>query len=102
MYVARHIRPKLPRASSTAWAKMKEAPNNPTVAMNVDWKTYPKRFTWATKHNFALEYAPNPEKTDLTNTQLQPFVSEGIPIRFHGYFCNYELGHCNALSAKRR
>ena len=75
--------------------------NNLTVALSAGWNTYPNRLKWIIEHGFALEYAPNPENLDILPTHLGEFISEGIPVRYHGLFPGYEIGHADIAIAER-
>ncbi|MDH4138695.1 MAG: TIM barrel protein [Anaerolineae bacterium] len=73
----------------------------PTIALSARWDTYPDRFRWIVEHGFALEYSPNPEAFDLLPKHVDPFLEAGIPVRHHGFFAGYEIGHHDAAIAER-
>jgi len=72
-----------------------------TIALSAKWHTYPDRFHWIVEHGFALEYSPNPEAFDLLPEHIAPFLKAGIPIRYHGFFPGYEIGHHDPAMADR-
>jgi sugar phosphate isomerase/epimerase len=84
----RRGKPSLGKADSTG-----DLPAAPTIALSAHWHTYPERFEWIMRHGFALEYSPNPEAFDLLPTHLARILEAGIPVRHHGFFPQYELGH---------
>jgi len=73
----------------------------PTIALSARWDTYPDRFRWIVEHGFALEYSPNPEAFDLLPKHVDLFLEAGIPVRHHGFFPGYEIGHQDAAIAER-
>jgi len=73
----------------------------PTIALSARWNTYPDRFRWIAEHGFALEYSPNPEAFDLLPRHVDPLLQAGIPVRYHGFFPGYEIGHRDAATAER-
>ena len=79
-----------------------QSPPRPlTIALSAKWHTYPDRFRWIAEHGFALEYSPNPEAFDLLPQHIAPFLKAGIPVRHHGFFPGYEIGHPDAAIAER-
>jgi sugar phosphate isomerase/epimerase len=79
----------------------RQPPHPPTIALTARWDTYPDRFRWIAEHGFALEYTPNPEAFDLLPQHIDPFLQAGIPVRYHGFFPGYELGHRDSAIAER-
>jgi len=76
-------------------------PHPLTIALSAKWHTYPDRFHWIVEHGFALEYSPNPEAFDLLPEHIALFLKAGIPIRYHGFFPGYEIGHHDPAMADR-
>ena len=74
---------------------------SPTIALSARWDTYPDRFRWIAEHGFALEYTPTPEAFDLLPRHIDPFLQAGIPVRYHGFFPGYEIGHHDSAIAER-
>jgi len=72
-----------------------------TIALSARWHTYPDRFRWIAEHGFALEYTPNPEALDLLPKHVDPFLKAGIPVRYHGFFPDHEIGHPDSAIAER-
>jgi len=78
------------------------APTRPlTIALAAKWHTYLDRFRWIVEHGFALEYSPNPEAFDSLPRHVDPLLQAGIPVRYHGFFPGYEIGHCDSAIAER-
>jgi len=73
----------------------------PTIALSAKWNTYPDRFKWITDNGFALDYAPNTEDFDILNDHVNPFIKRGTPVRYHGFFPGYEIGHSDPDIADR-
>jgi sugar phosphate isomerase/epimerase len=73
----------------------------PTIALSAHWHTYPDRFDWIMAHGFAVEYSPNPEALHLLPVHLGAILEAGIPVRYHGFFPKYELGHDDSGAADR-
>ena len=71
------------------------------IALTAKWLAYPDRLRWIAAHGFALEYAPDPEALHALGEQLAPYLSAGIPIRYHGFLPGYEIGHSDAELAER-
>ena len=71
-----------------------------TIALSARWHTYPDRFRWITEHGFALEYTPSPEALDLLSMHIDPFLKAGIPVRYHGFFPDHEIGHPDSAVAE--
>jgi len=72
-----------------------------TIALSSKWYACPDRFRWIADHGFALEYSPNPEAFDVLPQHIAPFLKAGIPVRHHGFFPGYEIGHSNPAIAER-
>ena len=62
---------------------------------------HPSRLRWAVENAFAVEYSPDPERLDLLPEKIQPFISAGIPLRFHARYPGYELGHADSREARK-
>lgn len=73
----------------------------PTIALSAHWPSYPDRFDWIVEHGFALEYSPNPEALDLLPVHLEGILEAGVPVRYHAFFPQYELGHEDVEAARR-
>jgi sugar phosphate isomerase/epimerase len=72
-----------------------------TIALSARWDSYPDRFHWIAEHGFALEYTPNPEAFDLLPKHVAPLLKAGIPVRYHGFFPDHEIGHHDSAIAER-
>jgi sugar phosphate isomerase/epimerase len=77
------------------------SPRPLTIALSARWHTYPDRFRWIAEHGFALEYTPSPEAFDLLPRHVAPFLKAGIPVRYHGFFPDHEIGHPDPAIAER-
>ena len=73
----------------------------PTIALSAKWHTFPDRFHWIARHGFALEYSPDPEALHMLPEHLNSFLDTGIPVRHHGFFPGYEIGHRDSALAQR-
>jgi len=73
----------------------------PIIALSAHWDTYPDRFDWVLAHGFVIEYSPNPEAFDQLPTHIDPLLEAGVPVRYHGFFPRYEIGHADAATAER-
>jgi len=73
----------------------------PAIALSAHWHSYPERFYWIMEHGFAVEYSPNPEAFHLLPEHLGRILEAGIPVRHHGFFPQFELGHDDAGAADR-
>jgi sugar phosphate isomerase/epimerase len=73
----------------------------PTIALSAKWDTYPDRFRWIAEHGFALEYTPTPEAFHLLPKHIAPFLEASVPVRYHGFFPGYEIGHHDSAIAER-
>jgi len=72
----------------------------PTIALSAKWHTYPDRFRWIAEHGFALEYSPNSGAFDLLPEHVGLCLQAGIPVRYHGFFPGYEIGHPDPAAAE--
>ncbi|MFC1946264.1 sugar phosphate isomerase/epimerase family protein [Chloroflexota bacterium] len=70
-----------------------------TIALSVKAQDYPQRFFWARDNAFALEYTPDPLSPERARQHTSPFTRDGIPVRFHFRFGDYELGDADAVKA---
>jgi sugar phosphate isomerase/epimerase len=61
----------------------------------------PDRLAWIAENGFALEYSPNPEVFETLPAHVDPLLKAGVPVRYHGFFPRYELGHADAETAER-
>jgi sugar phosphate isomerase/epimerase len=73
---------------------------NLTIALSVQAKEYPHRFIWAKDNAFALEYTPDPLSPGLISSHVKTFVADGIPVRFHCRFFDYEIGNSDPVKAE--
>jgi sugar phosphate isomerase/epimerase len=73
----------------------------PILALSVPWQTYPQRFDWVAEQGFGLTYAPNPEAFDTLAGHLDPYLARGVPVRYHGFFMGYEIGHQDRAAAEK-
>jgi len=73
----------------------------PTIALSAHWDTYPDRFRWIVDHGFAAEYTPNPEAFEDLPRHVAPFLATGVPVRYHGFFPEHEIGHRDRAMAER-
>jgi sugar phosphate isomerase/epimerase len=73
----------------------------PTIALSAHWHAYPDRFAWIAEHGFALEYSPNPEAFNALPAHVDPLLAAGVPVRYHGFFPDYEIGHADGDAAER-
>ena len=71
-----------------------------TLALSVQAKEFPERFTWAENNSFALEYTPDPLHPELIREHVTPSIQNGFPVRFHTRFFGYELGNTNPEKAE--
>jgi sugar phosphate isomerase/epimerase len=74
---------------------------NITIALTAKWPSYPTRLAWIYEHGFALEYAPDPEHLELLHRQIDPYLSLGQAIRYHGFLPGYEIGHQDPAEAEK-
>lgn len=74
---------------------------NPTIALTAKWPTYPERLDWILENGFALEYAPDPEDLNHLPQQIDPYLRQGLRIRYHGFLPGYELGHRDPVEARK-
>lgn len=80
---------------SESFINLLEKPNLdlPTLALAVKAQDLPEHYRWAIANSFALEYTPDPTRFELLANQLEPAIKAGVPIRFHGRYFGYEIGH---------
>jgi len=69
------------------------SPHYPTIALSAKWHSFPERLQWIAEHGFALEYSPDPQALHTLSGHVSAFVESGVPVRFHGFFPGYEIGH---------
>jgi sugar phosphate isomerase/epimerase len=71
-----------------------------TIALSAPWHACPDRLTWIAEHGFAVEYAPDPDALDKLHQHIDPLLHAGIPVRYHGFFPDHEIGHKDAAVAE--
>jgi sugar phosphate isomerase/epimerase len=71
-----------------------------TIALSVQAKEFPDRFTWAEDNSFALEYTPDPLHPELIREHVAASVERGTPVRFHTRFFGYEMGNTDFEKAE--
>jgi sugar phosphate isomerase/epimerase len=81
-------------------AEMQNTTNAITLAVSVQWHSFPEKFEWLAGHGFAMEYTPHSECLYLTPKHLLPYLRKNIPIRHHGYFPGFELGDIDDQKAE--
>lgn len=64
-----------------------------TIALSVQAKEFPERFSWAEDNAFALEYTPDPLHPEIILDHTMPFARHGTPVRFHTRFFDHEMGN---------
>lgn len=67
--------------------------DNITLAVSSQWHTFPDRFDWIAENGFAMAYTPNALELELTEKHIEPYLKNDTPVRYHGYFPGFELGH---------
>lgn len=67
--------------------------DNITLAVSSQWHTFPDRFDWIAENGFAMAYTPNALELELTEKHIEPYLKNDTPVRYHGYFLGFELGH---------
>ena len=70
-----------------------------TLALSAHWHSCPERVQWGVAHQFALEYSPNPDAFDALPEHLSPLLDTNTPLRHHGFFPGYEIGHPDSTLA---
>ena len=73
--------------------------NEITFALSAKWNAYPDRFNWIIDNGFALEYSPGPDNLELLPLHVGRFITEDIPLRYHGLLPGYEIGHADITIA---
>lgn len=86
--------------STSGTLRGSKSERNLTIALSVQAKEYPHRFIWAEDNAFALEYTPDPLSLHLIASHVRPFISEGVPVRFHCRFFDCEIGNADPLKAE--
>ncbi len=71
-----------------------------TIALSVRADEFPERFLWAKDNAFALEYTPDPLHPEYISKHVKPFTDEGVPVRFHTRFFDFELGNADSGKAE--
>jgi len=71
-----------------------------TIALSVQAKEFPERFTWAEDNSFALEYTPDPIHPELIREHVESAIKRGTPVRFHTRFFGYEMGNTDSEKAE--
>ncbi|GEM_PF-793468 len=86
--------------STSGTLQRSKSGRNLTIAVSVKAEEYPHRFIWAKDNAFAIEYTPDPLSLDLIASHVRPFISEGVPVRFHCRFFDYEIGNADPVKAE--
>lgn len=72
----------------------------PTIALSTRWHWEPERSQWIAAHNFAAEYTLNPSAPLELAQHVDPLLAAGVPVRYHGYFPQDDLGHRDPVAAE--
>ncbi len=75
--------------------------NDITLAVSTQWHAFPKRFDWVAANGFAMAYTPDAEKLHHTTKHVSPYLKNGTPVRYHGYFPGFELGDTDRYRAEK-
>lgn len=75
--------------------------DRPTIAVSAHWHMGPERMEWIAAQNLGMEYSPNPDALDKLSSHVAPFLSAGVPIRYHAFFPHHPLGHVQPEIAVR-
>jgi sugar phosphate isomerase/epimerase len=75
--------------------------NNITWAVSSQWHTFPERFDWIGANGFAMAYTPQAEGLQHTAAHVKPYLDQGVPVRYHGFFPGFELGDVDVSRAEQ-
>jgi sugar phosphate isomerase/epimerase len=70
-----------------------------TMAVSSQYHSFPDRFEWIAENGFAMAYTPNGARLDQVRAHVLPYLSRGVPVRYHGYFPGYEIGNVDSHKA---
>jgi sugar phosphate isomerase/epimerase len=73
----------------------------PILAGSAKWSHGRRRLEWLCAHDFAVEFAPDPDNLAGLERQIRPLVQKGHPLRFHAFLPGYEIGDDNPEAARR-
>lgn len=74
---------------------------SPTIAVSAHWHMGSERMEWIAAQNLGLEYSPNPDALDMLPSHVAPFLSAGVPVRYHAFFPHHPLGHVRPEIAEK-
>jgi sugar phosphate isomerase/epimerase len=80
---------------------MSQALDHLTIALAAKWDVFSGRDDCIVAHGFAAEYTLHPQRLDLLPAQVDPLLEAGVPVRYHGFFPEHEIGHADPLVAER-
>jgi sugar phosphate isomerase/epimerase len=83
---------------SDAWSE-RTLDRSLTIGLSTRWHTYPDRLHWIAEHGFAAVYSPHPDRLDRLPEHIEPLLVAGVPVRYHGFFPDHEIGHKDAALA---
>lgn len=75
--------------------------NEITVAVSTQWHAFPERFDWIASNGFAMAYTPDAGKLHHTAKHVAPYLKNGIPVRYHGYYPGFEIGDADRRRAEK-
>lgn len=71
-----------------------------TLGVSTQWYAFPHRFDWIVDNGFGMAYTPDGRQLNLTKNHVEPYLQQGTPIRYHGYFPGFEIGNRDHLLAE--
>jgi hypothetical protein len=69
------------------------------IALSARWHACAARTNWILDHGFALEYTPGVDALELVPAHVDPLIAAGVPVRFHAFFPEHDIGQIDAERA---
>ena len=73
----------------------------PQLAASAKWFHGITRLDYLCSRGLGIEFTPDPDDFSTMPALLAPFIDRGVPVRFHAFFPEYEIGDQDGDAAKR-
>ena len=63
------------------------------LAISIKSCDFNERFQWALENSMALEYTLDSRNANIVKGQIEQAINANMPLRYHGLFPSYDIGH---------
>jgi len=71
------------------------------LAVSAHFHSFPDKPDWIATQGLAMEYSPDPSDLTAIPLHIAPYLEDGVSIRHHAYFPQYEIADANRAVAEQ-